>query len=527
MTRRTWLTLVTLSVLLYAALAALYPLTQGLPNPRWMWAQQADAAPHIGLAHIALYGALFTTYAFALKHVHSFGQHVLVDGRLSPKTFMLFVIGGWVLFSLVLLFSFPGESADIFDYIFRGRMLANYGLSPLSVTPFEVKDLPFHRYVSWTKWVDAYGPLWEYASAVVAWSVMLFATSAENLVRINQTCAIQPEVCTLLAKYVIGYRLFAIGLTGVCGGLIYAIVNRQSSNVTLAGAALVVWLWNPLVVISTAVGAHNDVVMLAFALLSIWLALRDRWVLALFALFAAAHVKFTALVFLPVLCLWMAHRLSWARAVGNTLMSIAIALPISFALYAPLGGWATLPRNFYERSLLSTNSLGELLYLFLRETAGWQRFSAQQVAGRASLIVFLIVGGYALSVAWRRRTYASSYWLRVGIITIVAYLALGSFWFQAWYLVWPVALVALLATAPLSRLRRGVVAYCVGAMLASVSTDYLRAAAALSNSLISTIGVGLVYTPLIVVVILMWMWVHRRAHLPFHTSTSTPSQTSQ
>jgi len=199
--------------------------------------------------------------------------------------------------------------------------------------------------------------------------------------------------------------------------------------------------------------------------------------------------------------LWMAHRLGWTRAIVTTLTAIAIALPISFALYAPLGGWATLPRNLYERSLLSTNSLGEWVYLFMRESMGWMRFNAQQVAARASLLGFIGVAVPMLLVAWMRAKNPkglhdpAGFWLRVLSVVTVAYLAIGSFWFQAWYLVWPVALVSLW---PSSKLQRVVAAYCASTMVAAVTSDYLRVGAVLPGSIISSLNVCVILIPVAV-----------------------------
>ena len=77
------------------------------------------------------------------------------------------------------------------------------------------------------------------------------------------------------------------------------------------------------------------------------------------------------------------------------------------------------------------------------------------------------------------------------LVTIV-YFALGSYWFQAWYLVLPAALAALLIDTPLSRVT---IAYCAGALLASLVTDYLRAGEAVAGWVISMIGVMLTLVP--------------------------------
>ena len=76
--------------------------------------------------------------------------------------------------------------------------------------------------------------MWEYASGTVA--AMVGAV----------TCDCRAS----LASYVLGYRLLAIGLAGLCGVLIYTITAYRSPQ--LAPAALLAWLWNPLLLTATA-----------------------------------------------------------------------------------------------------------------------------------------------------------------------------------------------------------------------------------------------------------------------------------
>jgi hypothetical protein len=506
------LMIIAASAALYAGLAWLYPLADGLLRPRLMWPQQVDGAPLAALAHIGIYIALAALYLLA----------IYAAGSVARLTLPSLVILGWLLFSFIALFVFPGESADVFDYLFRGRMMTEYALSPLVHTPFEVRDNPFHRYVSWSQWVDAYGPLWEYASAGVAASVKLFATPVELLVRTNQICDVQPAVCTLLAKYITGYRLFAIACTGVCGGLIWAIVRSQPAIAHLRGVTLTIWLWNPLVVTSTAAGAHNDALMLVFVLLALWLFQRERWLLGLLALFAAAHVKITALVMLPVLCVWLWRRIGLARAAGWTALSLAIAAPLSLALYAPLGGWATLPRNLAERALLSTHSLGELFFLALRDGAGMGRRPAQAFVARVMPIAFALL---AAPVLWRfaRKDPRGPDDLRslvsVSLAIALLYLFVGSFWFQPWYLMWPVALAALLPDR--RRVTVSMAVLSASALCAAVVSGYLRvlAPAILPPWFISALTVALTWLPALVA------YTRRRVRLgvPLHVAPRTPT----
>ena len=366
-----WLVgVIAITLLLYAALAALYPLQVGLLRPRFTWAMQVGAHPLVALAHIGIYIALLLAYLAAC--------HSSLVTRYSALIWL-----GWMAFAFVLLFSFPGESADVFDYIFRGRMLAEYGLSPLVTTPYEVQNYAFHRYVSWSQWVDAYGPVWEYASAGVSLLARAQFTADEvnTLALGNQVCGQHPVLCNALTDYITAYRLFALALSAVCGGFIYTIVKRER-DATTARVALLGWLWNPLVLISTAIGAHNDVLMLAFILLCVWLFQRQKFLWGLIALVLAAHIKITALVLVPVFAVWLVRRVGWLRMAARVAGALLIMLPVSWLLYAPLGGWATLPKNLFERSQLSTNSLAELVFLFLRDGLGWAKFEAQQPVAR-------------------------------------------------------------------------------------------------------------------------------------------------
>jgi hypothetical protein len=85
----------------------------------------------------------------------------------------MIILGTWLACSVVLMMVAPaGESHDIFDYIFRGRMMTEYGANPLIDVPAEFElSTPYARYVAWRKNVDTYGPVWEASSTLVAVSV--------------------------------------------------------------------------------------------------------------------------------------------------------------------------------------------------------------------------------------------------------------------------------------------------------------------------------------------------------------------
>ena len=155
-----------------------YPLAVGITLPRHTWAQVAGGATVPGLLlHIAVYTAAILLYMAAL---HLVLRRTAERESERRRTFAV-IGGGWLLASLVLMAVAPGgESHDVFDYLFRGRMLVEAGGSPLADVPAHFVELPYYQYLTWTDHVDTYGPLWEYASGATAAAVR-YAVYVERL----------------------------------------------------------------------------------------------------------------------------------------------------------------------------------------------------------------------------------------------------------------------------------------------------------------------------------------------------------
>lgn len=450
---------------LYGWIALRYPLLPGLEIGRASWATLSGRTVGAGLLHALVYGALVGLYLLAFRAVSPDGAAPAHDrqGR-SP---LPVIWAGWLALSLILLGAYPGESLDSFDYLFRGRMLAEYGASPLALSPTPFSDRPFYRFITWRGQVDTYGPLWEYSSGGVARAVGLLLPRPVA------------ESTQALAAYVTGYRLLAIVVSGLCGAVIFSIARRQAP--AWAAAALLAWLWNPLQLTASAVGAHNDVIMVLAIVVALWLFQRERWLLGLLALLLAAHVKLTALLLLPVVGLWLLRRVGWRAAVTLGLVALLCMLPLSWLLYAPLGGWATLPKMLAERTQFLAFSPADLLYRALQEQAGWGELDARLLATRAATLLFCLLAGALMVVLldlgalFRRSTKGArcderALW-NCGLAVIVAYLLVGSFWLMPWYGLWALPLAALL---PASRWMRCVMpALTLGLLWSGLAADVL------------------------------------------------------
>jgi hypothetical protein len=438
------------AVLYTIGLRAPYPLSIGLSHPLASWATLAGFSWRIGLLLPCVYGLLMGYYVLALRLAAQ------IEAQ-RERTALFVIVGGWLLTSMVLLGAYPGDSLDIFDYLFRGRLLVVLGVSPLATPPAPFASQLFYPHVNWTTYVDTYGPLWEYASGSVAALVG----------------AVSCDCPASLATYILGYRLLAIGLAGLCGVLIYAITWRRAPR--LAVAALLGWLWNPLMLTATAIGAHNDMLMLLLILGTVLLFQRHRWLLGLLALALAAHVKITALLLLPVLGLWIARQCGWWRAIRISSVACILGLVLSWILYAPLGGWATLPLMLSERVRLIANSPAFVAYWVLQTYEGWSEVAAWRATTQGATLLFFGIAGVLLLRFWRatgtRAEPDDMVLWQASIAVTMAFLIVGSFWFWHWYLLWALVLAALL---PASRFTTMVLpACCLGAVWLAIAIDFL------------------------------------------------------
>jgi hypothetical protein len=157
------------SLALYLALARRYPLAASLAQPRATWASLAGSDFSWFCVQLAIYLGLSLAYILAVRLLTSpaFADSEPEGGHLRQTRWLYsLILLAWLSSSLVLMTMAPaGESHDLFDYVFRGRMMVELHGNPLSESPNAYSTMPFYSYIAWHDNVDTYGPLWEIASA--------------------------------------------------------------------------------------------------------------------------------------------------------------------------------------------------------------------------------------------------------------------------------------------------------------------------------------------------------------------------
>jgi alpha-1,6-mannosyltransferase len=289
-------------------------------------------------------------------------------------------------------------STDVFSYIAYARMGVVHGINPYLHGPAAIATDPVYRFVGqdWKHTATAYGPLYtllSYPLAPLGLKGALWGMKLEALLASAATLA----------------------LTWRCARL------RELDPVT---AVLAVGA-NPLYVIYTLGGAHNDLIMLVAMMGAVSLTLARRDAAAAAAVVAGALVKATVAAMLPFMLL---ARRSLAQLWGAALALAVVAL----AAYLVFGvhGVDIVSALNRDAAFVSTDSFPtEIAHLFGKPGV----FPIDHDLLKAALVIVVV------HLLWR--TWRGYEWIAAAGWTLLA-ISVTSTWLLAWYIVWPLPLAA-------------------------------------------------------------------------------------
>jgi alpha-1,6-mannosyltransferase len=335
--------------------------------------------------------------------------------RTQSRAAWAIVFSGTLVFSLILLFLYPIDAADIFDNIMHGRILGVYGANPFREVAKQFAADPFLPYVAWKESPSAYGPLWEMLAGGLA-------RLAGNGIIAN----------------VLVFKLVGVLFLFAAMGLVAVILRRQAPQRVLAGVVLLAW--NPLVLYETAGNGHNDIVMAVWLLAAVWAVLKGRYTLAILALLVGALIKYMPLLLLPVVAVMAWRSLAEARArLHFMVMTTLASLSLMVLAYAPFW-YGPEMLTITRRANLYTASLPAVAYSYLQQLLG--QAEAGQVVSLTALALTLAFVAWQTRQAWRDTSWLS--FPRAAFNILMFYLLLTCLWFQQWYVIWPLTLAALL-----------------------------------------------------------------------------------
>jgi hypothetical protein len=399
-----------ISEIIYLAYALLYPLiVHGRADRPYDLEQLSRTRPWAALIYVAGLIALFALFWAALRIV----QRATVPLRL------IVVLG--LIFGFTLVWLYPVTATDLFQYVLRARVRVVHGANPLTVAPDRFPDDPLVPFAGeWADDLSPYGPAWELVAETIAWLGARGAVSGA-----------------------LAYKGVALLAYLACMGLL----NWGTRG---DGHALLLFAWNPLVLLQGLGNGHNDLLMLVWTLLALLLWERKRlWAPAVAALSLAVLTKASAALLAPLLMVAILRaQEGWWRRLGLLVGAGALALAVvllAYLLFWP--PWESIAGVLDELSNRYTYTVTAMTRMVLQRFSDLPNDVALAIPRTAGRIVLAGIYLWTVVQVWRQRMRLAE----AGLLVYFTYLLTATS-YRIWYPLWLVPLAALHLT-PRTRLR--------------------------------------------------------------------------
>lgn len=291
----------------------------------------------------------------------------------------LFIVFG----RLIILFSFPLLSDDIYRFIWDGSLL-HHGINPFSLTPNQLMQIN-------PDWIDA--TLFEKMNSRDYYSVYP---------PINQFAfylSAIPDKGNLLVSAVI-LRVIIL----VCDfGNIY-LIKKLLRFYKKDEKLVYLYALNPLVIIEFTGNLHFEAVMIFFTLLAIWLLLQNKWIWAAVALSLAINAKLLPLIFLPLFI----HHIGWRKSIYAGFIVVICTM----ILFLPFIHKASILENFISsiRLYYGKFEFNGSVYQLLKEL-GWRWLHYNPIAYTSKILLALTLMGFLISYIKSKNIIEGIFWV--------------------------------------------------------------------------------------------------------------------
>lgn len=263
-----------------------------------------------------------------------YGVLLKVINKVNKRQLWLLIL----MVTVILVWSYPAFSYDFFNYMFTAKTVLVYHKNPYAVIPLEFSGVePWLTFMRWTHLPSAYTPLW------------ILLTLPAYLLGFGYFLLIMWNIKLLVAGF---YLLTVWGIERIMN-----VVEAKRAVLAMAIFAL-----NPLILIESLVSSHNDIVMMALAMLAIILFLNKKVVSSYLVWALSVAAKLMTIFLLP------AYVFRWNRIAALVFILIGFVsvlfqrevLPWYWVWVMPFV--ALLP----QKSLITTVASGVSLGLLLR-----------------------------------------------------------------------------------------------------------------------------------------------------------------
>lgn len=365
------------------------------------------------------------------------------EGKRPLSAPFIFVIS--LIYGLILLNTYPINATDVYRYVIRGRVNSIHQQSQFEQPPDAFPDDPFTRYAGeWSRETTPYGPVWELVATAVT------SLSQDNL-----------HLGLLLFK--------GIGLLGLLGtGFVIWQLNANQPQERRKALTLL-WCWNPAIMLTFIVNAHNDALMILWLMIGIWFTHQKRLTIGLLCMVIAMLTKPIALLVLPFYYVAnLRHFPTWRDRIQFSTITFLGSILIIGLAFLPFGSPLDLVTRLARESYSSAGFSMTALVLLINQ--------ALSTIVSPTLVLQVAQAGFIVFLLWE-------VWLGVNgrSAHLAAQDSLVGYIFQAanfrlWYAIWllPWSLISQSSTEKISYRLKAAMWFLVTAQLSPIIFGHLR-----------------------------------------------------
>ncbi len=225
--------------------------------------------------------------------------------QISKKTLWKLII----VTTIVLTFSYNAFSYDLFNYMFDAKIITHYHQNPYLHKALDFPGDPMLSFMHWTHRTYPYGPVW------------LVLTVPLSFLGFN----------LFIPTFFLFKSLMALSYLGTAYYISKILQKIHPQNYNLG---LIFFALNPLVLIESLVSAHLDIVMLFFAIWSLYVMIKKRYARAFILLAISVSIKFSTAALVPifiVILVWQIRnkKINWDIIFFTA--AILMIIPVSYA----------------------------------------------------------------------------------------------------------------------------------------------------------------------------------------------------
>jgi hypothetical protein len=230
--------------------------------------------------------------------------------------------------------------------MFDAKTVVTYSQSPYSVKPLDFPFDPWLRFMHWTHRPSVYPPVW------IGLTLIPYGLGLNKFLLI-------------LLNFKILMTLAFLGTTY----LVYQIAKLI--NIKNPLVPVVIFALNPLMIIENLVSSHSDIVMIFFAVLSIYLLLQKKYLAGFLFILISGLIKYATFFLLPLVVIHKKFTLEGRKVIRiATLLMLAglMALIIKIEIQPWYLVWILPFLSLWENRFVLPLVIGATIGLTLRYT---------------------------------------------------------------------------------------------------------------------------------------------------------------